>query len=93
VASTIERLEGARFAMFENHTGARQPVHAVAVDEVPNNIVDIESLSALVVHSPVIRQIAEKRVERGWRTFKQSDGVLKIVVHKAASRTVYPGQC
>ena len=53
VASTIERLEGARLAVFENHAGSREPVDAVAEDEVADDVrtVKVSPPSLWVVQS------------------------------------------
>jgi len=74
VTGPIEGNEGLVFAGLQDHSGARDPVGAFAVDQVADNLERAPGVFAFVAMGPGFREIAEKGVERGRGTGKQCDG-------------------
>lgn len=76
VSPAVERLERAGFAEFEEPSRARNPVGALTVDEMADDIEGAPGIFALVTQSPFVRQPAQQRVKHGGSVGKKHYGVV-----------------
>ena len=77
---SIERLKWKSVSELENVFHARQPVHAVRVDEMCNHVQHIPGILTLVRMRPHLRQIAQQRIECSGRGDQQCECVFEIVL-------------
>jgi hypothetical protein len=63
MASAIEGLKRTRLARLQDHLRARDPIGALAINEVGDDIEGAPSAFAFVAERPGFRQIAEKGIE------------------------------
>ena len=71
----IKRLEGLRFAVLEDHSGARNPVGVFGMDEMADDVEGGPCAGALVGVSPELGEIAEEGVEGGGGAGEKSNGL------------------
>src|SRR5262249_37497887 len=83
LSEAIKRLKGASLAKFQDHLYPRDPIGAVAMDQVADDIEGSPGIAAFIAKRPHFRQIAQKRIEGARSVGKKSDCVLQIVVHNS----------
>jgi len=83
LCETIEGVEGARLAKLQNHFCARHPVGAFAVNQMADDVERGPSAFTFVSGCPWLREVAQERVEGGWRASEKLYGVIQVVFHRA----------
>jgi hypothetical protein len=74
----VEGLEGARFAVLQDVTGAGEPVHAVGFNEVRQDGADVPGTFTLIAIGPDGRQAAQERIEDGGSSGKKCKRIIKM---------------
>src|SRR5215813_7261820 len=77
----IEGLERSRFAVLDNHGGARNPVGVLGGEQMADDVERGPGVWPLVGMRPGVRKVAEQRVESGGRPAEQGNGYGKVVLH------------
>jgi hypothetical protein len=77
LSESVEGLERALIAGFEDHARARHPVGLLAVDQMPHDVERSERIGALVAMEPGVGQTAEDRVERARRALEDGDRLVE----------------
>ena len=85
LAFAIERLEGLRLAVLEDHGGAGNPVGMLGVDEVADDVKGGPGGGAFVGMSEGFGEVAEEGIEGGGRAGEKSDGLREVWTHGAPS--------
>jgi hypothetical protein len=81
LSESVERLEGFFIAELEDHSGARHPVCAFAVNEVADDVESAPRFFAFVLGGPGVGKVTKKCVESGGSAREKRDGVWQVVVH------------
>lgn len=85
VGGAVEWAEGLRLALGENDFGAREPVGALAVVDVGEDVTGRPSAFAFVRLSHGFREVMQERAEGGGGVGEESDGLLEVVFHGRGS--------
>lgn len=81
MSPAIKRRKRRRFAVLQNPFGTRNPVGALAMDEVADDIERAPRFVAFVARRPFVRKAAEQGVNGGGCAGEQSNAVVEIVRH------------
>ncbi len=92
LGKAIEFLEWLGVAMLKNDSRTRNPVGAVAVDQMADHVECAKRAVAFVSMDPLRGKIAQHRVHCGWSTAENRDRVLEIMSH-GFSWIVLPALC
>src|SRR6266702_2754511 len=86
----IEGLKRLRLTELENSPHARHPVGAVAIHQMSDDIKHRPGAFPFVLKGPLIRQIAQKRVESRRRAGKQRKGQVQVVCQLVSIQLAMP---
>src|SRR5215469_8465125 len=81
LGEAVERLEGLRIAVQQNALYARDPIGALAVGEVSNDLVGGPGVFAFVALRPDFRLVAQEGVESDGGAREEGDGVIEVECH------------
>src|SRR6188508_2171871 len=73
LSEAVERVEGARISMLEDDPGARDPVRALAVNQMSDHIERTPGIGAFVRRRKAIGEAAHQRVDCRWRSRQDGD--------------------
>jgi hypothetical protein len=71
MSQTIQGLKRLALAAFENPRGARHPVHALAVHQMPNHFSRAPGPFAFIPQRKLLRLIAQKRIQHRRKSSKK----------------------
>src|SRR5271165_6381540 len=78
----IEGVEGPRHAKLQDDPRPRNPIGALALNQMTDDIERGPGVFAFVCASPFVRQVAQQSVECGWCAAQKSEGVLQAMLHR-----------
>jgi hypothetical protein len=82
---TIEGVEGARFAVLQNDSGARHPVGSLAVDQMSDDVEGAPRFASFVCRDPAVGKAAQQGVEGRGRSRQDGRGFFH---HERSSRAI-----
>jgi len=82
VSHAVEGVEGAGVSEFKDDFRAWEPVGALAVDEMADDVAGAPGAVTFVGAGPGIGKAAEERVERGGGAGEQCGGVAECLFHR-----------
>src|SRR6185312_8266080 len=82
LGEAVERHERLCVAELEDHSQARHPIRALAVDQMADDVERRPCVLALVLRGPRLRQVAQQRIQCRRRARQQRDGVDQVLFHE-----------
>ena len=82
----VERLKRAALAEFQNHFRSRDPVGALAMDQMSHYVKRVPTVSTFIAHRPRLRQITQQRIQRRRSASQQGYRVLQVLFHTFNSK-------
>ena len=79
----IEALKHLSLAKLQEHLHTRHPIGAFGMDQMADDIKDAHGFFAFISEGPFVRQIAQKRVERGGSAREKRNSVVQVLFHPA----------
>src|SRR5215218_5682294 len=76
MCEALEVIEGARAVMLQDCSHARQPVRAVRMNQVGDNIEGTPRVLAFVGGGPLVGQATQLRIDGRWRSCKDGGRIF-----------------